>query len=365
MHTRIAFVLGLTLAAATAMADFNSNLKAAYFFDGNAADRSGKGQDAQLVGATFTTDRHGVENGALLLDGQSAYAITPVSGKTFPLSFSLWFRLDARPGARPYSTLDSGIGEAFGHAFVIGSGPNTHNANLVSNYAFQRGKWTHIAVTYGPKLNVYMDGELRAERDYNETDDFVAGNFQIGRHFDSEDARYFEGAIDDVLIYGRTLDSEEVRQLYKESAAVQQHITLADDAKARLVGHELAGVAEAAATDTDGTPRPILVIASSASEPNTNAWHAFDNDETTRWTGAPDQSGWWLAAEFAPPLELTSLEIETPDGLETNAVTLYSRDAENWTALNDTSVAARFLLITFPATANGTPPAIREIRWIQ
>ncbi|MCZ7591248.1 MAG: hypothetical protein M5U15_03450 [Kiritimatiellae bacterium] len=351
----------LALASASAYADFNSNLKAAYFFDGNAGDSSGKGQDAQLVGASFTTDRNGVENGALLLDGNGAYGVTPVNGKEFPLSFSLWFRLDAKPGARPYSTLDSGIGEAFGHAFVIGSGPNTHNANLVSNYTFRRGKWTHIAVTYGPKLKVYMDGELRAERDFDEGEDFVAGNFQIGRHFDSEDARYFEGALDDILIFGRTLDDEEVRQLYEESSVVEQHIRLAAQAKASLASRDtIEASSDGALTDT---PRPILVVASSSAEPNTNAWQVFDNDDATLWTGADDQPGWWLAAEFAPPLELDALEVNGPDGPLTNAIVLTSDDAEDWVEFSDTPTSARFLLITLPESANGAAPSISEIRW--
>lgn len=346
------------LSAAVAHADFSSNLRAAYFFNGNAADNSGKGQDAQLVGATLTTDRSGNENSALYLDGNGAYAVTPVSGKEFPLSFSLWFRLDARPGSRPFSTLDSGIGETFGHAFVIGSGPDTHNANLVSNYAFQRGKWTHIAVTYGPKLKVYMDGELRAERDYDETEAFVAGNFQIGRHFDSEEARYFQGAIDDILIFGRTLDDEEIRQLYQESSAVEQHIRLTAAAKATLARHN---DSENPAEITD-TSRPILVVASSSAEPDTNAWNTVDGDEATSWTGASGEQGWWLAAEFAPPLNLASLEILSPEGAPTNALIFTSEDADNWKPFDGTTTT-RFLLLTYPADESGAVPEIQEIRW--
>lgn len=359
MRRIFVFTTALVLSAAAARADFSSNLRAAYFFNGSAADNSGKGQDAQLVGATLTTDRNGNENSALLLDGSGAYAVTPVSGKEFPLSFSLWFRLDAQPGSRPFSTLDSGIGEAFGHAFVIGSGPNTHNANLVSNYAFQRGKWTHIAVTYGPKLKVYMDGELRAERDYDETEDFVAGNFQIGRHFDSEEARYFQGAIDDVLIFGRTLDDEEIRQLYIESGAVEQHIRLAAAAKASLTQHNNSEpVAEAS-----DAPRPILVVASSGAEPNTNAWSAVDGDETTAWAGAVGEQGWWLAAEFAPPLNLQSLEIISAEGALTNALIFTSEDADDWKPFDGNPATARFLLLTFPADESGAAPEVQEIRW--
>lgn len=355
--------LAVALMVGIAHADFSRDLKAAYFFNGTTEDQSGKGQDAQLVGATFTEDRNGNPNGALLLDGQGAYAATPVGGKQFPLSFSFWFRLDAKPGSRPFSVLDSGIGDAFGHAFVIGAGPQTFNANLVTNFTYTQGRWTHVAVTYGPKLKVYMDSHLVAERDYSEGDDFVAGNFQIGRHFDSANARYFQGAIDDVLIFARTLNDDEVRQLHAESAAVEQHVTLAAQAKTRLA---LFGDAEPRANTSD-TPRPILVVASSAAEPNTNAWHAFDGDENTLWAGAPDQRGWWLAAEFYPPLTLSKLDILSTDGALTNALAFYSEDADEWPALDkaldDGSVTARFLLLTFPADESSATPQVKEIRW--
>ncbi|MBW7909598.1 MAG: LamG domain-containing protein [Kiritimatiellae bacterium] len=364
MRTLSILLATLSLAAPLAQADFSRDLKAAYFFNGNAEDSSGKGQTAQLVGALFTEDRHGTPNSALYLDGSGAYAATPVSGKQFPLSFSFWFRLDEQPGIRPFSLLDSGIGDAFGHAYVIGAGRETFNANLVSAFTYARGKWTHVAVTYGPKLKIYVNGQLVAERDYTEDDSFVAGNFQIGRHFDSDEPRYFHGAIDDVMIFARTLDDEEIQQLHNESAAVEQHIALAAQAKARIA---TATNTKTLAPTQNETPRPILVVASSAAEPNTNTWHIFDSDENTLWAGAPHQSGWWIAAEFAPPLTFSHLEILSADNALTNALVFYSEDAEEWPALDpatrDKPHTARFLLLTFPAQDTIATPQIRELRW--
>ena len=364
MRMLFSLIAGLAILIPAARADFSADLLAAYFLNGSAEDASGRGQHAQLVGAAFTADRHGNPDGALLLDGQGAYAATPVSGKRFPVSFSFWFRLDDRPGLRPYSILDSGIGDAFGHSYVIGSGPNTYNANMVANFSFARGRWTQVAVTYGEKLKVYMDGALVAERDYTEDDSFVAGNFQIGRHFGSENARYFPGAIDDVLIFARTLDDEEVRQLFAESTAVEQHVTLGAEAKARLAA---LGGSETPVDGADATPRPILVVASSGAEPNTNAWHVFDGDETTQWNGAEGEAGWWLAAEFHPPLTLTALELQHAAHSITNALPFYSMDAEQWPDLNKAlengSVTARFLLLTFPADDSGIAPNVSEIRF--
>ena len=366
MRTVFRLFFGLILIALPARADFSADLLAAYFFDNTAADSSGKGYDAQLVGATFTTDRYGHPAGALLLDGQGAYAATPVSGKRFPLSFSFWFRLDAKPGSRPFSILDSGIGDAFGHSFVIGSGAETFNANMAFSGRFARGRWSHVVVTFGDTLKVYMDGQLAGERAYTEDDPFVAGNFQIGRHFDSANARYYEGAIDDILIYARTLDEHEVRRLFEESRSVEQHVRLGAAAKSQLAAALPGNEPAAAPVGASADPKPILVVASSGAEPHTNAWHAVDGRSDTQWAGAPGETGWWLAAEFYPPLILRSLDLEFAPGSATNALAFYSETADEWPelagAVEAGPVTARFLLLTFPADGTNAP-ALREIRW--
>ncbi len=360
MRTCFTLFLGLALLATSARADFSRDLLAAYFFNGTGDDQSGRGQHAQLVGASFTADRHGNPDGALWLDGAGAYASTPVSGARFPISFSFWFRLGERAGVRPFSILDSGTGDAFGHSFVIGAGPQTFNANLAVTHPFAKGRWTHVAVTYGEKLKVYADGRLVAERDHAEGPDFAAGHFQIGRHYGSDNARYFHGAVDDVLIFARTLGDDDVRRLYEDAAAVEQHVALGAEAKARLAAH-------AADTDTsaatDASPRPILVIASDAAAPHTNAWHAFDGDPATRWDGAPDANGWWLAAEFHPPVPLEHLRLLHAEGSPTNALFFYSDDADTWPQLAPDTLApgaaARFLLLTYPDQA----PRLIDVQW--
>lgn len=357
----------VTFCVAAARADFNESLIAAYFFDGTAEDASGNGNDAQLIGATFTTDRHGNPNGALWMDGEGAYASTPVSGKRYPIAFSFWLRLDARRGERSFSVIDSGIGEAFGHSFVIGSGQNTYNANLAVNARFGSGEWAHVVVSYGPKLQVFVNGELAGERDYTEDDSYVAGNFQIGRHFGSEDARYFRGAVDDVLIYARTLDAAEARALYEQGPDIAGQIR-ANAQVRRQVAAALAGREALVKLEANAEPRPIFVAASSGAEPNTNVWHVVDGDVNTAWTGATGEAAWWIAAEFYPPLSLKSLTVETPDGISTNARIFYSETADEWSEFDGIDakfdpVPARFLLIVFPSDESGNVPTVSEIRW--
>lgn len=365
---RLTFVLCAMLCGGAARADLSRDLLAAYFFQGSGQDSSGRGQDAQFVGATLTTDRHGRPDGAVYLDGEGAYVATPVSGKRFPVSFSFWFRLDSRPGARPFSIVDSGIGDAFGHSFVIGSGPERFNANLAANFGFRKGVWTHVAITYGPQLRVYLDGQLVAHKEHSEDDGYVAGNFQIGRHFGSEPGRYFHGAVDDVLIYERTLNDAEVADLFAHGAQVEQHVQLAAAAKAELatrLGTASAGTAGIRAEERSVTAGAVTVAVSSGAPPETNGWAAVDGDTNTVWSGAAHEPGWWLAVEYDPPVTVSGLDLVFGDGSATNVVAYYSADADNWPellpALQQAPAEMRFLLLTFPADDGGRPPRIAEI----
>lgn len=355
-------LVAVSMVCATARADFSSDLLAAYFFDGHAEDASGRGQHGQMVGATLTTDRHGAPDGAILLDGQGAYVATPVSGKRFPLSLSFWYRLDTQPGVRPLSIVDSGIGDAFGHSFVIGAGPDRLNANLAATFTFRKGVWTHVVVTYGSKLRVYMDGKFVAEKDHAEGDDYVAGNIQLGRHFGG-DGRYFHGAIDDVLIYGRTLSDAEAAYLHAHSAQVAQHVKLAAAAKAGLAARPATQATEAARESATG--EPIAVTVSSGAEPETNGWAAVDGDTNTVWSGAAGESGWWLAAEFDPPRRIASVDVAYGPSSLTNMAAFYSADANQWPELpRDDAlppVDVRYLLLTFPADPSGVSPRVAEI----
>lgn len=362
----LVFITGLFIAAAAARADFTDGLLAAYFFDGNAEDASGRGNDAQLIGATFTEDRFGRSNGALLMDGQGGYASTPVSGKRFPIAFSFWLRLDARRLDRAFSVVDSGIGDAFGHSFVIGNNVMVSNANMAVGGRFRRGEWAHVVVSYGPRLQVFINGELAGEREYAETDDYAAGNFQIGRHFGSEDARYFHGAVDDLLIFARPVSGEEARALFERGAEISQQVRVGGDALARLrIAAANGRGSEFSDADSAASPRPILAISGPASEPHTNAWHIVDGDVSTLWAGASGEPGWWWAAEFYPMLTLGSLEIDFAEDSPTNFMVFVSETADEWIPFrsSDEAANARFLLLTFPRDDSGTIPVVRELRW--
>jgi hypothetical protein len=87
--------------------------------------------------------------------------------------------------------------------------------------------WHFIVATLSSSLDfieLYIDGQLSVKRSSTLTsisDGAVPIPFEIGRMFitgwDSP-KNYFNGSIDEVRIYNRTLSDEEIKALFKENA---------------------------------------------------------------------------------------------------------------------------------------------------
>ena len=76
--------------------------------------------------------------------------------------------------------------------------------------------WHHyVAVHKGNDYYVYCDGVQKTKRTSSAQLKFpYAKNLYIGSHFASNDARFFDGLIDDVRIYRVGLDADNVKRLY-------------------------------------------------------------------------------------------------------------------------------------------------------
>ena len=207
---------------------FQQNGLVAYYpFDGNANDVSGNGYNGVVYGANLSYDRKGNINSAYNFDGDDYIDI--------PLLFNF--------GIRNYSVTvwfkSSDINQTL--QTIINSNP--HHELLISfNHAYYPGKITFyvsstgywIMDSKGIKNNFIQDqwyfisfvknGDqytLKVNTQFDQmyqNPDFVEfslfGNFNIGRAcFNSE---FFKGSIDDVRIYDRALDDQEIESLYNE-----------------------------------------------------------------------------------------------------------------------------------------------------
>ncbi|MFC1742059.1 DUF2341 domain-containing protein, partial [Nanoarchaeota archaeon] len=94
---------------------------------------------------------------------------------------------------------------------------NSQEYLVNSSGSINDGEWHHLAATYnGSTMSLYIDGVLNATNtSYSGALPSNDGSVWIGRHYDPDETTgYFNGMIDDVRIYNRSLISQQVLALY-------------------------------------------------------------------------------------------------------------------------------------------------------
>ena len=89
---------------------------------------------------------------------------------------------------------------------------STYNNVKTSTSSWSADEWYCVAVAWdGTDFQVYVDGALENEVTHSGTHAAQAG-LNMAKH--AQDNDYFQGAIDEVRIYGRELDYQEIQWLY-------------------------------------------------------------------------------------------------------------------------------------------------------
>lgn len=203
-------------------------------------DRSGEGNNGYFFGsgttATTSAKTIGKIGQALQFNGTNEYVATyPNSVDTGnSASFSVW----VKPG--PYPT-DSGIHEVYRHTHLDASNTGGYifswrgdvdskwdlgvrEADSNNRYPYRpstsevpAGAWTHVVVTAdGTNVRTYINGtQVGSALSYDGTiangRELVIGAFASGTGVKS---RFFNGIIDELRIYNRSLSASEVTRLY-------------------------------------------------------------------------------------------------------------------------------------------------------
>jgi hypothetical protein len=221
------------------------SLVAYYAFSTNANDESGNNNHASIISASLTEDRFGQSNNAYMFNGTDQFIEIPDSdnlsiSNTDKLSISVWMRCD---------TLNFPASQSSGYVHWMGKGVtgqhewtfriynfDSDRPNRTSCYAFNlagglgagsyeeetiiKGEWMHFVAIYDypeNRIQLYKNGTLR-DTDLFSDYSIIPGNgsapFRVGtRDFNS----YFKGAIDDIRIYKRILDTSEIMGLFNET----------------------------------------------------------------------------------------------------------------------------------------------------
>jgi len=231
---RVGFVLFIILLAVNiSIADLNDGLVAYWPFDGDASDASGNGNDGVVNGPTLIPDWGGCPDSAYRFDGIDDYINIGNNVKpTFPLSISLWLKVDSfemnasvfrndhvNHGGNRYG-LDIHIwsdGKIYTHLYEGFSTASNRRSYYPDYPLLEDNNWHHVCVVYN-NLNsiiIYFDG-------YENNAPFLSGSGSgmtyggydgaIGHHISNQtwSRDYFHGSIDEVRVYNRALSPEEV-----------------------------------------------------------------------------------------------------------------------------------------------------------
>jgi Concanavalin A-like lectin/glucanases superfamily/Secretion system C-terminal sorting domain len=201
-------------------------------FTDSAKDESGQGNHGKAANVSYTTDRFGNQNKAFHFDNsKQSYIEIPNSASlnSGVGTYNVWFNT-----------------KGGGHRCLISkvnfTNPNNEVVHLVitstdalglvsygntscKNGAWQNNvsksinpndsQWHMLTLVYGDsQSSIYFDGVLNNRiKTPRLRADSCAGNIQIGRHR-SDGPRYFIGELDDISIWNRMLDSNEIKNLF-------------------------------------------------------------------------------------------------------------------------------------------------------
>jgi len=197
----------------------------------SAADSSGGGKNGALNGgATWAAGHNG---NAVSLNGSNGYVSMPngIANGATELTIAAWVKanslsnwtriFDIGSSTSSYMFLSPQPGGA-GLRFAITTSGNGSEQRISSTAAFPTGVWKHVAVTLsGSTGRLYVDGIQVATNTSMTLNPSSLGNTTqnwIGRSAFSGDP-YFNGSIDDFVIYSRALSAAEISALVSAGTA--------------------------------------------------------------------------------------------------------------------------------------------------
>jgi hypothetical protein len=200
------------------------NRVVSYGFNGTAADDGPGGHDGTLVGGAYTTDRFGLPNAALRLDGSDYVRVAdhPDLRLTGGLTLTAWIRerapsafakIISRRAGNYYYFLGVDNGRPYGG---IGDGGGSPVAVTPKSIAMIPNQWHFVAFVYddaADSMRIYFDGSLDETAVAVSLPLLPGVDLTIGA--DNEGSQhFFTGSIDGVAIYDQALTVDQIREGY-------------------------------------------------------------------------------------------------------------------------------------------------------
>ncbi len=174
------------------------------------------------TGGRSVPDRRGDEEGAVAFDGRGGLRLpfpAQPQGKA-PRTLAAWVWTDATPPPQPafahsgmgfWDRRMFGLGVSEQQPYFWGGGPD-----LRSSLQVAPGTWNFLAVVYEPPWMVFWVNDESERVPTPELATIFSGGLWLGVDTANDGVdfhRYFQGALDEVWVYGRALGADELRWL--------------------------------------------------------------------------------------------------------------------------------------------------------
>lgn len=210
-----------------------NNLLAWYPFDNNSNDLSGNNNNAVNNNVTFIDDRNGIPNAAGSFNGTNTWLEVATPSFTFAstdsFSYSFWINKDVQPAAGIILMVASGVSDNFISLIqgqnLIQFGTNKQQSPWIwTSCAHTLNVWDHYVATYNAGImNLYKNGIFESTNTFTYTNVLTSNlPLYIGKGITGG---FFNGAIDDIGIWGRALSTQEINDLYNSTVTLQSEIT--------------------------------------------------------------------------------------------------------------------------------------------
>ncbi len=167
---------------------------------------------------TYTKDRYGVEGSAVVFDGASHFTITSdtILKNLSSYSVSVWVKPAVNDGINQY--IFSKVTPNRDIALGLNNGTfNTHFTNNTNTYfwlddveKYVAGVWVHLVSVYdGTTLKLYKNGTLAKTITPASQPSWTSANIYFG----TLASYHFNGAADELKVYGRALSSTEIEEM--------------------------------------------------------------------------------------------------------------------------------------------------------
>ncbi len=209
--------IALSPSIGSASSSAGGGLIAAYALDGDARDRSGNNRHGTVQGAKAVADRFGHAGAAMQFDGRSFIELPiDINPGIYPrLTFIAWVRADEINPIRQVMSHDDGgydrslgidtRGGGAGWSLFSGSG------GVLGFKPVEKGRWTFVAGVWDQtthKARLQVDGQV-----FEKGGDSGGSGFKLNLGRNPGYGEYFVGAIDDVRLYDRALDTNEINAI--------------------------------------------------------------------------------------------------------------------------------------------------------